>query len=63
MCIYKVWNFKNCNYKFQEERDVRICVLFIDKLKFGGLGGDIFYMEDYDILFGFYESNYINYIF
>lgn len=42
---------------------MRICVLFIDKLKFGGLGGDVFYMEDYDVLFGFYKSNYINYIF
>lgn len=63
MCIYKVWNLKNCNHKPQEERDVRTCVLPTDKLKFGGLGGDIPHMEDHDIPSGPYKSNHTNHIF
>lgn len=48
MCIYKVWNLKNCNHKPQEERDVLTCVLPTNKLKFRGLGGDILHMYDHD---------------
>lgn len=63
-CVYtKCGISKNCNHKPQEERDVRTCVLPTDKLKFGGLGGDIPHMEDHDIPSGPYKSNHTNHIF